>query len=244
VIRTIGNWTLRSTLYLPLDYAVHSGSLEAMAASTPVTQRGVATRARIVSAAADLILARGVGATSLDDIRAGTATSKSQLFHYFPGGKSELVGAIAAFQAERVLDAQRPFLDALDTWDSWAEWRNAVVGHYSSQPSWGCPIGALASELLASDPVRAAEVSAHMDRWRGYLEAGLARMRAAGRLRADADTHALGLGIFASLQGGLLLAQTMQSAAPLEAALDAALTALRAAAAEPTVRTPQNTTRA
>ncbi len=187
-----------------------------------------------MEAAADLVLARGVGATSLDDIRAGTATSKSQLFHYFPGGKSELIGAIAAFQAERVLEAQRPFLDALDTWDAWEGWRNAVVAHYASQPSWGCPIGALASELIASDPSRAAELAAHMDRWRAYLRAGLTRMRSAGRLRADADPDGLSLAIFASLQGGLLLAQIMQSPRPLEAALDAGLTALKAAAASGT----------
>src|SRR5260370_7570818 len=128
---------------------------------TTLTPKGAATRARIVEAAADLILARGVGATSLDDIRAGTATSKSQLFHYFPGGKSELVGAIAAFQAERALDAQRPFLDALDTWDSWAEWRNAVVGHYSSQPPRASPIGAPASDLLPTDPVTPSELPPH-----------------------------------------------------------------------------------
>ena len=97
--------------------------------STQLTAKGLATRARIVEAAADLVLAHGVGGTSLDDIRAGTATSKSQLFHYFPGGKSELVVAIAGFQAERVLQAQRPFLDRLDTWPDWQGWRDAVVAH-------------------------------------------------------------------------------------------------------------------
>lgn len=204
-----------------------------MPVTAKLTPKGAATRARIVEAAADLILARGVGATSLDDIRAGTATSKSQLFHYFPGGKSDLVGAIAAFQSERVLEAQRPFLDTLDTWEAWEGWRNAVVAHYTSQPSWGCPIGALATELIGNDPGRAAEVAAHLDRWRGYLQAGLARMRDAGLLRADADPESLALAIFGSLQGGLLLTQTMQSSKPLEAALDGALTALRAAAADP-----------
>src|SRR5207244_7238229 len=109
---------------------------------TRLTPKGAATRARIVEAAADLILARGAGGTRLDDIRAGTATSKSQLFHYFPGGKSELVSAIASFQSERVLDAQRPFLDTLDTWEAWDGWRDAVVAHYGSQTHWGCPIGA------------------------------------------------------------------------------------------------------
>src|SRR5580692_5980490 len=103
-----------------------------------LTPRGEATRARIVESAADLVLAGGVGGTGLDDIRAATATSKSQLFHYFPGGKSELVGAIASFQGERVLDAQRPFLDSLDSWDAWESWRRALLDHYGSQKHWGC----------------------------------------------------------------------------------------------------------
>lgn len=171
-----------------------------------------------------------MGATSLDDIRAGTATSKSQLFHYFTDGKGELVSAIAAYQAQRVLDAQRPYLDELDTWESWERWREAVLAHYGSQPHWGCPIGALTTELLGVEPDRAAELTAHMDRWRRYLEDGLRRMRAAGRLRADADPHELGLATFASLHGGLALTQMMESIEPLDAALSAALVALRAAA--------------
>jgi AcrR family transcriptional regulator len=201
-----------------------------MPSESVLTPKGAATRARIVEAAADLVLARGVGGTSLNDIRAGTGTSKSQLFHYFPGGKSDLVRALADLQSERVLDAQRPFLETLDTWEAWDDWRHAVVAYYSSQPCWGCPIGAMTSELIGSDPVLAVEVADHMDRWRGYLQAGLTRMVAAGRLRPDADPETLALATFASLQGGLLLAQSMQSAKPLAAALDAALTALRAAA--------------
>jgi AcrR family transcriptional regulator len=196
-----------------------------------LTPKGAATRGRIVEAAADLVLARGVGGTSLDDICAGTSTSKSQVFHYFPGGKSELVSAIASFQSERVLDAQRPFLDELDTWEAWQGWRDAVIAHYRSQPAWGCPIGALTTELIGSEPARGAELTAHMDRWRGYLEAGLRRMLASGLLGDDADPHTLALSTFAALHGGLVLTQMMASIEPLEAALDGALTALRAAAA-------------
>ena len=204
-----------------------------MPATTTLTPKGAATRDRIVEAAADLILARGVGGTSLDDIRAGTATSKSQLFHYFPGGKGELVSAIASFQSERVLDAQRPFLDTLDTWEAWDGWRDAVVAHYGSQAHWGCPIGALTAELIRDEPSRAAELTAHMDRWRGYLEAGLQRMHASGLLRDDADPRTLALATFAALHGGLLLTQMMESIKPLKAALDSALAALHAAAASP-----------
>lgn len=194
--------------------------------TSTLTPKGLATRARIVEAAADLLLARGVGGTSLDDIRALTSTSKSQLFHYFPGGKSDLVGAIAAFQAERVRQAQQPYINKLDTWDDWHGWRDAIIAHYMSQPRWGCPIGALASEVSGTDPALAAELVTHMDRWREYLRAGLERMREAGLLRADTDPELLALSVFASLQGGLLLMQTMQSIQPLTAALDGALAAL------------------
>jgi AcrR family transcriptional regulator len=209
-----------------------------MSSTAKLTPKGAATRARIVEAAADHILAHRVGGTSLDDIRAGTATSKSQLFHYFPGGKTELVAAIASFQSERVLAAQRPFLDTLDTWEAWEGWREAVVAHYGSQAHWGCPIGALASELVGSDPALSTQMAAYMDRWRGYLQAGLTRMRAAGLLRADADPETLALSIFAALHGGLLLTHTMQSIEPLEAALEGAMTALRAWQATLTPRDP------
>jgi len=194
-----------------------------------LTSRGEATRARIVESAAELILAAGVGGTGLDGICTETATSKSQLFHYFPGGKSELVGAIASFQADRVLAAQEPYLSRLATWDDWRGWRDAVIDHYGSQPHWGCPIGALASELTGTDPERAAEVAAHMERWRGQLEEGVTRLRDAGELSPDADSRALSLAVFASLQGGLLLIASAESIEPLEAALDGALAMLRAA---------------
>ncbi len=197
---------------------------------TGMTARGTATRRRIVHAAADLVLERGAQGTSLDDIRAATATSKGQLFHYFPDGKSELISAIGAFQAERVLDAQRPFLDELDTWESWEDWRHAVIAHYSAQPQWGCPIGALTSELARSDPDHAADAIGHMNRWRGYLKAGIKRMITAGHLRDDTDPEQLSLAIFAALQGGLLLTATDESIEPLRTALDLAVTGLRAQA--------------
>jgi AcrR family transcriptional regulator len=196
-----------------------------------LTPKGAATRARIIETATELLLAHGVRGTSLDTVGARTATSKSQLFHYFPGGKNGLVAAIAEFQAERVFQAQRPFLDRLDTWDAWQGWRDAVIAHYGSQPHWGCPIGALTSELIKADPAHAAVVTGYMDRWRGYLRAGLERMRTTGLLRADANPEQLALSTFASLHGGLLLTQTMESITPLRAALDGALTNLRASAA-------------
>jgi AcrR family transcriptional regulator len=203
----------------------------AMTGAETLTSKGAATRDRIVVTAADLVLARGARGTSLDDIRAATQTSKSQLFHYFPEGKGELIEAIAALQAERVLDAQRPYLDRLDSWPDWEGWRAAVIDHYASQPHLRCPVGALTAELTASQPERGTLLVAHMDRWRGFLTAGVRRMVDVGLLAPGTDPERLALSLFASLQGGLALMAMNDSIEPLCAALDGALDALRAHAA-------------
>ncbi|WP_161557803.1 TetR/AcrR family transcriptional regulator [Micromonospora sicca] len=162
-------------------------------------------------AATELILERGVGGMTLDEIRAGTATSKSQLFHYFPDGKRDLVAAIADFQSSRVLEAQRPWLDQLDSWDSWQGWRDAVVTHYRNLTHKYCSITALVNELTPADPQLAATVGARADRWYDHWAAGVRRMRAKGLIRPDADPERLAMMIFTALQGGLLVMQAKDS---------------------------------
>ena len=198
-----------------------------------LTAKGQATRDRIVEATADRILSRGIGGTSLDDVRADSATSKSQLFHYFPDGKAELVRAVAAFQGGRVLDAQRPVLDTLDSWAAWERWRELVLAHYGSQNGWGCPIGSLSLEAAASDPQLSAQLADYLRGWAALLRAGLQRMQDDGTLRPDADPVRLATATLAAVQGGLLLTQTEQALWPLEAALDGALANLRSWAAAP-----------
>jgi AcrR family transcriptional regulator len=190
---------------------------------TGLTVKGAATRERIVRAAADLILERGVGGMTLDEIRAGTATSKSQLFHYFPGGKSDLVAAIAALQSSRVLEAQQPWLDRLDSFEAWRAWRDALVTYYRDLTHKYCSISALVNEVAPSDPRLAASVNEYAEAWHDSLVAGVRRMRDSGRLGPDADPERLGTAIFATLQGGLLIMQSRDSIEPLAAALDGAL---------------------
>lgn len=194
-----------------------------------LTAKGAATRRRIVESAADQVLARGVGGTSLDDVGAATRTSKSQLFHYFPGGKHELVRAIAECQGDRVLDAQRPAIEDLGSWESWARWRDAVVSYYvSTDGVTGCPIGALTSEAAPLDPVLADQLAAYFRRWGALLADGVRRMRTAGLVDDRADPAQLATELLAAVQGGLLLSRAEGNPRPLEQALDGALAHLRA----------------
>jgi TetR/AcrR family transcriptional repressor of nem operon len=188
-----------------------------------LTARGRATRDRIVAAAADLIHERGVGGTSLDDVRAATNTSKSQLYHYF-NDKSALVRAVVQRQVAQVLQAQAAELDHLDSMAALHAWRDRVVALNAQVDCvGGCPLGRLVSELAESDPLARAGLAAGFGEWQSRLTAGLRTMQERGELDADADASALALALLAAAQGGLLLAQTSRTTLPLEAALDLAL---------------------
>src|SRR5579871_5739436 len=91
-----------------------------------MTEQGRATRGRIVAAAAALIGERGVAGTSLDDVRAATNSSKSQLYHYF-GDKHGLVAAVIDHQSAAVLGAQAQALDAVQDWRDLEHWADSMV---------------------------------------------------------------------------------------------------------------------
>jgi hypothetical protein len=133
-----------------------------------------------------------------------------------------------------VLDAQRPALDTLDSWEAWAVWRDRVVAHYTRVDGvLGCPIGSLASELAAVDPVLRDDVAAYFRRWSELLAAGVARMRERGLLDDGADPEAFATELLAAIEGGLLLSQTVGTLQPLEVALDGAVAHLRTHAVGP-----------
>ena len=187
-----------------------------------LTARGAATRARIVEAAADLIYAHGVERTSLDDVMAASGVSKSQLYHYF-ADKDALVLEVIARQTERVLDAQRPHLEALDSLSALKAWRHAIVRLNKAAQGKGCPLGSLASELANdSEPARR-RLAGSFSTWRHHIEKGLAKMQERGELAASTDPHDLALALVSAVEGGLLLAKTAQSSRPLEIALDMAI---------------------
>ncbi|GAA2533133.1 TetR/AcrR family transcriptional regulator [Winogradskya humida] len=194
---------------------------------TGLTAKGAATRERIVRAATELILERGVAGMTLDEIRDGTKTSKSQLFHYFPGGKSELVAAIAGYQNSQVMAAQEPWIDRLDSWRAWQGWRDAVITHYTGLTHKYCSVSALVNEVAPTEPELSTQIAAYADRWLAQLAAGLHLMRDTKLLRSDADPDRLALAVFASLQGGLLVMQSKNNIEPLAAALDGSLAMLR-----------------
>ena len=189
--------------------------------SRPLTSRGAATRRRIVEVAARLTHANGVEATSLDDVCAEAKVSKSQLYHYF-ADKEALVREVIAAQTERVLAAQEPAIGKLDSAAALRTWADTILALNRSTTA-GCPLGSLANELANQSEATRAELVAGFDAWAERLSRGFSVMQSRGELSPSASPRDLAISVLAALQGGLLLAKTAHSPAPLILALNMAL---------------------
>jgi TetR/AcrR family transcriptional repressor of nem operon len=186
-----------------------------------LTAKGERTRARIVAAAARLIHERGVASTTLDDVKAATGVSGSQMYHYFPD-KDDLVQAVIDHQA-RIIAGNQQQAD-LGTAGGLRAWRDTVIAQADATGgAGGCPLGSLAGQLAETDARARAQIAAGFEQWSSAISEGARRLQAAGDLPASIDADDYAITLLAVLQGGLLLAQVQQDTRPLQTAVDTIL---------------------
>lgn len=200
---------------------VHDGS---GSSARRFTQKGLATKMRIVDSAATLMFDRGVVGTSLEDVRTSVGVSGSQLSHYFTD-KRELIRQVIAARATNVVSFHtRAALDNLDSLTALRAWADACVADIA--PVYlrgGCIYGSLTGELLEADSDVLDELAAGYELWLRLFRDGLTAMRRRGELTTEADPRHLATTLVAAHQGGTMLTYAMQSAAPLQAAITAAV---------------------
>lgn len=187
-----------------------------------LTEKGQATRARILEQAAELIHTKGVAATNNEQLRRVTGISGSQLNHYFPT-KESLVMAVIEWQTEQVMrfygSEQCAGFDTIEALRSWVDY---YVTHESAYRD-GCTLGSLASQIIKSDLQVHDELARAFDQWRNIFRDGLRRMQSLGRLSATADPTQLADLLLSAFQGGMLLTQVQRDVTPLKNALHAAI---------------------
>jgi AcrR family transcriptional regulator len=193
-------------------------------ASRPkLTARGVATRNRIVLAAAELMHVRGVAATTIDEVLAASATSKSQFYQHF-ADKTDLVYEVITVRADEILSWQRLRLEKVDSFRGLYQWRDAMVQRCTLRRGlWGCELGSLAAELSDSDDKARMSLADHFAEWRSILAAALERMSDAGVLAPDIDGPSLATGLLAAVEGGYLLSQIAHDPRLMQTALNSAI---------------------
>ena len=134
--------------------------------------------------------ARGVATTTIDEVLAASATSKSQFYQHFDD-KSELVYEVITLRADEILSWQRLRLAKVDSLRGLHQWRDAMVQRCVLRRGlWGCELGSLAAELSDTDDKARASLAEHFAEWRSILAAALERMRDNGVLGKDIDAPA------------------------------------------------------
>jgi TetR/AcrR family transcriptional repressor of lmrAB and yxaGH operons len=166
-------------------------------------------RERMVQATVTLLRQGGLAGASLNRTLEESGAPKGSLYHYFPGGKDELIGAALQHFAD-------DFAQLLGkTWrlelpfeERWGNLIDAMVrGLRRSDYTLGCPVAATLLDLQPEDQAVRAIAQAALDRWIDLMAAGLQVPRKNARAFAEA--------LLALLEGALVLVRAQRSDRPL-----------------------------
>lgn len=184
----------------------------------------------MVAGAATLIGMRGVGATSVRELAKHTGAPLGSTYHYFPGGKEQLVTEAVTWVSDRVEQLLRDKGSALAALDAFVDsWRRLLE---STDYRASCPVLAVAAEepaLGARSGEREPVSTAVFARWHALIGDTL---EAEGLPATDAQ--ALAWTILASVEGAVVLSRSQRSAAPLDAVAAHLRTVVSAALGSPT----------
>jgi TetR/AcrR family transcriptional repressor of nem operon len=210
--------------------------------SSRFTQKGLATRARIVGAAARLMFERGVANTSIDEVRNTAGVGGSQISHYFRDKRDLTRQVIAARRDDVVSFHSQPRLGALDSLEALQAWADACVADIDTvYRLGGCIYGSLAGELIEADDEVRDDLADGYDQWLELFQTGLTAMQRRGELRPDADPRHLAVSLVVAHQGGAMVTHATGDGEPLRVAVNAAVDYVRSFATSPKARKSRST---
>jgi TetR/AcrR family transcriptional repressor of lmrAB and yxaGH operons len=178
----------------------------------------------MVASAADLLARRGLQATSFSEILERSGAPRGSVYHHFPGGKDQLIGAaldLAGDRAIELLDMRAgATAEELTAWFLHI-WREVLV---RSNLEAGCAV--LAVTVAADSPELLDHAARVFRAWRLRLAALLEQ---GGHKREDAARFAATL--VASCEGGVALSRAEQSLEPFDLVAEQLLEQVRRFAA-------------
>ncbi|WP_395308689.1 TetR/AcrR family transcriptional regulator [Mycobacterium sp. AMU20-3851] len=169
-------------------------------------------RQRMVAGAADMLGTRGLNATGVRDVAKHAGAPLGSVYHYFPGGKTQLAAEAVRWADEQTAEvlarsaAEGPATVVRDLLDMW---RNILLdGDFRR----GCPVLAVAVEDLPGDDTapRDAAVFA-FSAWSTQI---------ARALRATGVEHGTATGtatlVIAAVEGAVAMSRAERSTEPLD----------------------------
>lgn len=166
----------------------------------------------MIASAAMLIRERGARPTAIGDVLAHSGAPRGSAYHYFPGGRTELLCEAVDYGADYVADtiaASSSGVGMLDT--AVRFYRDGLL---DTDYRAGCPVMAVAVEAgdpdAGSQPVEHA--AAAFAKWRDLIAARLVADGVSRRTATELATL-----VIAALEGALIMARAERHIAPLDA---------------------------
>jgi len=166
------------------------------------TSGGETPKGKMISAALDLLRRSGLAGAGINQIVDASQAPKGSVYHYFPGGKHELI-ATALSEAERslgegftnIFGQSIPIGQKVRTLFS-----KTGARLEASEFTEGCPVGAVTLDLDADCSVLRPVCQRVFDTWVGCIAAGLAEV-------PEAERRPVAHLILATLEGALILSR-------------------------------------
>jgi AcrR family transcriptional regulator len=195
--------------------------------SAQLSAKGLKTRSEILGAAYGLFLARGIHATSVDDILERSGKGKSQFYHYFKN-KEDLVHRLLQAHLTEVKEGKMPYDIAITDWDDLEKWVYKLVEFYRSLgEASGCILGMIAQETMPEEELIRQDIQmifdAKMKRPRNFFIG----LEAQGALRNGINAEVMTNLLLSMIQGSVLLVKLYQNEQIIDEGIGAIVKALK-----------------
>ena len=179
------------------------------------------TKSRLLATGTDMLLERGYGGLSLQELLDRTGIPKGSFYHHFASKEDMALQAVARYTTlgHTLLDTclALPDRSPLDRLRLFFE---QLSEFYASQGYLGCLLGALGQELSGvSEPFRRT-IEECLASLAARIGDCLEEARAAGDLPAGTDCSALADILLNAWEGAALRSRLLRSPAPLQAAVE------------------------
>lgn len=166
-------------------------------------------RVRLLNAAEEMLREVGMAGTGIKDVVARSGSPIGSLYHYFPGGKTQLVSESLRIHAEKSRRLLERFFDGKST--AAAALRllfNTAADAFERAGAYkGCAVGAVALDLMPGDTALREICRSTFADWAAIIAPRLPFSSARAR-------HASAVTIVAALEGAFVLAKAAQSGDP------------------------------
>ena len=173
------------------------------------------TRARILAASTELFRRQGMSGTGLKQIAEVAKAPFGSIYHFFPGGKDDLAGETIRRAGGEYRDLVLAFFAGPDDLVTNVENAFAAAAAVLVETDYAdaCPIATVALEVASTnETLRLATAEVFTD----WIEVGERHLQQRG-VPAEA-ARGLIIGFITSLEGAFVLARSLRSTEPLEAA--------------------------